>query len=224
MAPGLDRHVRRVLDGAGGTDRRRWGYSSEWSDGAPPDAWPIALSHLVTIAVGPGHGFPSMGYSLTQSALPLHWAKPSAIEPWKAEPRSAKIVLRCRETHTGELRLPVRRTRLRGRRGHRDGQGRGGAVGRGRRLRAGDQPDADRLRRRDGQSPRSGAPARAAAGGGNERGGAGPARGADRARPRRDEPRGDRALDHGRGGRGAERSRGGRQLGTAAGRIHEVGA
>jgi hypothetical protein len=129
------------------------------------------------------------------------------------DPRSMQPVTR-------ELRLPVRRTRWRGRRGHRR-QGRGGAVGRGRRLRAGDQPDADRLRRRDGQPPRSGAPARAAAGGENERGGAGPARGADRARPRRDEPRG---AAHSRGGRGAERSREGRRLGTAAGRIHEVGA
>jgi hypothetical protein len=35
--------------------------SSEWSDGAPPEAWPIALSHLVTIAVGPGHAFPLDG-------------------------------------------------------------------------------------------------------------------------------------------------------------------
>ena len=44
----------------------------------------------------------------------------------------------------GELRLPVRRARVRRRRRRRDRQGRGRALRRGRRLRPGDQPDADR--------------------------------------------------------------------------------
>ena len=44
----------------------------------------------------------------------------------------------------GELRVPVRRARLRGRRRPRDGQGQGRPLRRGRRLRPGDQPDADR--------------------------------------------------------------------------------
>ena len=56
----------------------------------------------------------------------------------RAGPRG-DVVLR-----PGELRLPVRRARLRGRRGRRDRQGRGRALRRGRRLRPGDQPDADR--------------------------------------------------------------------------------
>ena len=44
----------------------------------------------------------------------------------------------------GELRVPVRRARLRGGRGRGDRQGQGRALRGGRRLRAGDQPDADR--------------------------------------------------------------------------------
>ena len=44
----------------------------------------------------------------------------------------------------GELRVPVRRARVRRRRRRRDRQGRRRALRRGRRLRPGDQPDADR--------------------------------------------------------------------------------
>ena len=64
----------------------------------------------------------------------------------RARPRGDRVL------RPGELRVPVRRTRVRRRRGRGDRQGRGRALARGRRLRPGDQPDADRgagPRRRD---------------------------------------------------------------------------
>ena len=56
----------------------------------------------------------------------------------RARPRG-ELVLR-----PGELRVPVRRARVRGRRGRGDRQGEGRALRGGGRLRPGDQPDADR--------------------------------------------------------------------------------
>ncbi len=82
-------------------------------------------------------GSPEQGMTLAEVAGAAYVPEnlPEGMEPGLDE----TVVLR-----PGELRVPVRRARVRRRRRRGDRQGRGRPLRRGRRLRAGDQPDADR--------------------------------------------------------------------------------
>ena len=82
-------------------------------------------------------GSPDKGLTLAEVAGAAYMTMdmPEGMEPGTRR----AVVLRPRE-----LRVPVRRARVRGRRRPGDGKGQGRPLGRGRRLRSGDQPDADR--------------------------------------------------------------------------------